>query len=67
MFQRNRLVGVVAIAGSGLLAAALPAAASAPPDSSPVDSAAGGSIPVAEFDQALFDLLPESAQGSETH
>lgn len=59
--QRSAL-GAAVVAGAGWLAASVPAAASAPPDS----EAPSGSAPVAEFDQALFDLLPEAVQESAT-
>ena len=57
-------VRLVVVAGIGCLATATSAAASTPPSSEPASS---GSAPAAgEFDQALFDLLPESIQESET-
>jgi ABC-type amino acid transport substrate-binding protein len=46
---------LVAAAGSS-------AAATSPPTEPPGDSAGVASIPVAELDQALFDLLPERVQ-----
>jgi ABC-type amino acid transport substrate-binding protein len=61
MLNRTRLTGAVVV-GTGLLAIGLPTAASTTPDTTPDGTGADGSIPVAEFDQALADLLPESVR-----